>query len=40
MGNEVVMDKTLWSAFNRLKQIFLKEAAEVSGTATAKPGAE
>ncbi|MGR9037429.1 MAG: UPF0182 family protein, partial [Gammaproteobacteria bacterium] len=35
MGNQVVMDKTLWSAFGRLKQIFLKTAKE-GGTGTAK----
>jgi uncharacterized membrane protein (UPF0182 family) len=33
IGNEVVMDTTLWSAFNRLKQIFLKETDQ-SGTGT------
>ncbi|MGZ8157203.1 MAG: UPF0182 family protein [Methylobacter sp.] len=32
VGNEVVMDKTLWSAFNRLKQIYIKSAAEGNGT--------
>ncbi|MGR9013027.1 MAG: UPF0182 family protein [Gammaproteobacteria bacterium] len=36
IGNEVVMDKTLWSAFNRLKQIYLKSAAESDGTQTPK----
>ncbi|MFZ2313608.1 MAG: UPF0182 family protein, partial [Methylobacter sp.] len=34
IGNVVVMDKTLWSAFNRLKQIYLKNAAESDGTET------
>jgi len=34
IGNVVVMDKTLWSAFNRLKQIYLKTAAESNGTQT------
>jgi uncharacterized membrane protein (UPF0182 family) len=34
VGNEVVMDKTLWSAFNRLKQTYLKNAAESNGTET------
>ena len=24
IGNEVVMDKTLWSAFKRLKQLYVK----------------
>ncbi len=28
IGNEVVMDKTLWSAFNRLKQRFIKESKD------------
>ncbi|MBL6985739.1 MAG: UPF0182 family protein [Methylobacter sp.] len=36
IGNQVVMDKTLWSAFNRLKQIYLKTAAESDGTETPK----
>jgi uncharacterized membrane protein (UPF0182 family) len=36
IGNEVVMDKTLWSAFSRLKQIYLKNAAESNGTGTSK----
>jgi uncharacterized membrane protein (UPF0182 family) len=36
IGNEVVMDKTLWSAFNRLKQIYIKNAAESDGTETPK----
>jgi uncharacterized membrane protein (UPF0182 family) len=36
IGNEVVMDKTLWSAFNRLKQTYLKHAAESNGTETPK----
>jgi len=36
IGNVVVMDKTLWSAFNRLKQIYLKTAAESNGTQTPK----
>ncbi|MEY3807234.1 MAG: hypothetical protein RI893_210 [Pseudomonadota bacterium] len=36
IGNEVVMDKTLWSAFNRLKQIYLKSAAESDGSETPK----
>ena len=30
IGNEVVMDRTLWSAFNRLKQIYAKRAAASS----------
>ncbi|MDP1664215.1 MAG: UPF0182 family protein [Methylobacter sp.] len=40
IGNEVVMDKTLWSAFNRLKQIYIKSAAESNGTGTPKPAIE
>jgi len=36
IGNQVVMDKTLWSAFNRLKQIYLKNAAQSNGTETPK----
>jgi uncharacterized membrane protein (UPF0182 family) len=36
IGNVVVMDKTLWSAFNRLKQVYLKTAAESNGTETPK----
>jgi len=36
IGNEVVMDKTLWAAFDRLKQRFLKAASTTSGTGTAK----
>ena len=30
------MDKTLWSAFNRLKQIYIKNAVESDGTETPK----
>ena len=29
IGNEVVMDKTLWSAFSRLKQRFIHGAGEM-----------
>jgi uncharacterized membrane protein (UPF0182 family) len=36
IGNETIMDKTLWSAFNRLKQIFIKNAAESDGRETPK----
>ena len=36
IGNRVVMDTTLWSAFNRLKQYYLKDAAEVKETGAAK----
>lgn len=34
IGNEVVMDTNFWSAFNRLKQIYIKNAAESHGTGT------
>jgi uncharacterized membrane protein (UPF0182 family) len=34
IGNEVVMDKTLWGAFNRLKSIFSKDAARKSASGT------
>ncbi|MDD5578073.1 MAG: UPF0182 family protein [Methylobacter sp.] len=36
IGNEVVMDKTLWSAFERLKKIYTKDAAQSEGTETLK----
>ncbi|MCX7096689.1 MAG: UPF0182 family protein [Methylococcales bacterium] len=36
IGNEVVMDKTLWSAFQRLKQIYIKGAADNSDGQTNK----
>ncbi|MCX7086396.1 MAG: UPF0182 family protein [Methylococcales bacterium] len=36
IGNETIMDTTLWSAFNRLKQIFMKNASESDGTETPK----
>jgi uncharacterized membrane protein (UPF0182 family) len=36
IGNEVVMDKTLWSAFNRLKQTYLQGAANSEGAETPK----
>ena len=36
IGNETIMDTNLWSAFNRLKQIFMKNAAESDGTETPK----
>jgi len=32
IGNEVVMDRSLWSAFNRLKQIYAKRAANGNGS--------
>jgi uncharacterized membrane protein (UPF0182 family) len=34
IGNHVVMDKTLWSAFNRLRHLFIKEAQDVNGSGT------
>jgi len=37
IGNEVVMDKTLWSAFKRLKEIYIKNAHEKNTTGTSIP---
>ncbi len=34
IGDQVVMDTTLWSAFNRLKDMFVKEAQELKGSGT------
>ncbi len=34
IGNQVVMDTTLWSAFNRLKKLFIKEVKESAGSGT------
>ncbi len=34
IGNQVVMDKTLWSAFQKLKTMFVKEVEESSGSGT------
>jgi uncharacterized protein len=39
IGNVVVMDTTLWSAFNRLKETFIKGAAISEGTGTSKEDA-
>jgi uncharacterized membrane protein (UPF0182 family) len=36
IGNELVMDTSLWSAFNRLKQIYIKNATESDGTGVFK----
>lgn len=36
IGNEVVMDTTLRSAFKRLQAIFIKEAQQKGGSGTAK----
>jgi len=32
IGNEVVMDKTLWTAFKRLKDIYMKNAGNTNGS--------
>ena len=37
IGNEVVMDKTLWSAFKRLKALFVKDSGGI-GTGTSVEG--
>ncbi len=37
MGDRVVLDTTLWSAFNRLKEYYLKDAADVKETGASKP---
>jgi len=34
IGNQVVMDKTLWSAFNKLKAKFKQGAKDALGTGT------
>ena len=36
IGDRLVSDTTLWSAFNRLKQFYLKDAAEVKETGASK----
>lgn len=36
IGNEVVMDKTLWAAFQRLKDIYLKNATDNTGISVIK----
>jgi uncharacterized membrane protein (UPF0182 family) len=36
IGNEVVMDKTLWAAFKRLKDIYLKNASDNNGVSVIK----
>jgi uncharacterized membrane protein (UPF0182 family) len=36
IGNQVVMDKSLWSAFKRLKQSYVKGAADSEGAETPK----
>jgi len=35
IGNQVIMDTNFWSAFNRLKQMFIKSAADGNKTGTA-----
>ncbi len=34
IGNQVVMDKTLWSAFKRLKELFIKGSKDAAGAGT------
>ena len=34
IGNQVVMDETLWSAFQRLKKLFVKEVKDSTGSGT------
>jgi len=36
IGNYVVMDTNFWSAFNRLKQIYIKHAGDKRGTGTSE----
>ena len=36
IGDRLVIDTTLWSAFNRLKQYYLKDAADVQETGASK----
>lgn len=36
IGNETIMDTTLWSALERMKQIFIKNAVESDGAETPK----
>ncbi len=36
IGNQVIMDKSLWSAFKRLKQTYVKDAADSEGAETPK----
>jgi uncharacterized membrane protein (UPF0182 family) len=40
IGNEVVMDRTLWSAFNRLKEIYAKRAVNINGSGMSKAVAD
>jgi uncharacterized membrane protein (UPF0182 family) len=37
IGDRLVIDTTLWSAFNRLKQFYLKDEAAVKETGAVKP---
>lgn len=36
IGDRLVIDTTLWSAFNRLKQFYLKDAADIQETGASK----
>ena len=36
IGNAGIMDKTLWSAFKRLKQTYIQGAADSDGAQTPK----
>lgn len=36
IGDRLVLDTTLWSAFNRLKEYYLKDAAEIKETGASK----
>lgn len=40
IGNQVIMDTTFWSAFNRLKQMYISNAADGNKTGTSKAAAE
>lgn len=40
IGNRVVMDTNFWSAFNRLKQMFIKSPSDENKTGTSKANAE
>ncbi|NOT10674.1 MAG: UPF0182 family protein [Methylococcaceae bacterium] len=37
IGNQIVMDTNFWSAFNRLKQMFIKNAADGNKSGTSTP---
>ncbi len=40
IGNQVVMDTNFWSAFNRLKQMYISNAADGNKTGTSKAATE